>query len=180
MVNTDAYYRMALSEASWFLHMVKVAEVSRAARHRRDVGTQWRRLCPRLSSCSGNNHKTYWSRCIYIPSSIPAREMPQRRSEGKNWEGRWKGTTSIIYRKPSFSSTETFRSEKHPEKRERVKIIVGSWVLVMRNRLLQECRSKISIVMAFIVKLYDHAIREKLSKIIKLCWFTLSFIDFYE
>lgn len=84
---------------------------------------RWRRLCPRLSSCNGNNHKTYWSR-IYIPSPIlclqeeclvvGTKERLEREG-GKIQHRSYTGSNQV------FSSTETFRSEKRPEKRERVK-----------------------------------------------------------
>lgn len=161
---------MALSEASWFLHMVKVAEVSRAARRRkkkrdvRDIAEKTCALAYRVAVAI--TIKPIGHDSIYIPSSVLARGVPCRRNERKNREGRWKGTTSIIYRKrPSFSSDETFRSEKHPEKRERVK-----WKNNRRKLCISNARSpttsgsKFSIRIAFIVKLYDHAMREKLSR----------------
>lgn len=146
---------------------------------------QRRRLCPRLSSCSGNNHKTYWSRCIYIPPRRYLQEecLAARKKglERKNREGRWKGTD--FDRTPEAArfllDRGIPRRETSGEMRTRKsgKIIVGSRVLVMRDRPLAN-RSKFSILIAFIVKLHG---RER------NCqdnWMTLliyaSFINLYD
>lgn len=160
---------IGILSGSWFLSTwwksQKFRERLAAEETRRT--RQRRRLCPRLSSCSGNNHKTYWfTMHLHSIALVPIREVPCRRNARKNREGRWKGTTPIIYRKqPSFSSTEIFRGEKHPEKCERVKWKNNHRKSGISNaRSPTASRSKFSILTTFIVKLYDHATREKLSR----------------